>query len=49
MLAFSDGHPDWLVIVVATVAFVAVVRFKVGVVSVVASCATVGLVASAFS
>ena len=47
--AFSDGHPDWLVIVVATVAFIAVVRFKVGVVSVVASCASVGLVGSAFS
>ena len=47
--AFSDGHPDWLVIVVATVAFVAVVRYKVGVVSVVAFCAAVGLVASAFS
>ena len=47
--AFSGGHPDWLVIVVATVAFVAVVRYKVGVVSVVASCASLGLVASAFS
>ena len=47
--AFSDGQPDWLVIVVATVAFVAVVRYKVGVVSVVASCAAVGLVASVFS
>ena len=36
-------------IVVATVAFVAVVRYKVGVVRVVAFCAAVGLVASAFS
>ena len=47
--AFSDGQPDWLVIALATVAFVAVVRFKVGVVTVVASCAAVGLVASAFN
>jgi chromate transporter len=46
--AFSDGQPDWLVIVVAAVAFVAVARYRVGVVSVVASCAAVGLVASAF-
>ncbi len=44
--AFSDGDPDWLVIALATVAFVAVVRYKVGVVAVVASCAVVGLVAS---
>ena len=47
--AFSDGQPDWLVIVAAAVAFVAVVRYRVGVVSVVGSCAAVGLVASAFS
>lgn len=47
--AFSDGEPDWLVIVVALVAFVAVVRYEVGVVSVVASCAAVGLAASALS
>ena len=47
--AFADGQPDWLVIALAAVAFVAVVRFKVGVVSVVASCAAVGLFASAFS
>lgn len=47
--AFSDGQPDWLVIVAAAVAFVAVARYRVGVVSVVGSCAAVGLVASAFS
>jgi chromate transporter len=47
--AFADGQPDWLVIVAAIAAFVAVVRFKVGVVSVVVSCATVGLAASAFN
>ncbi|MCI0634296.1 MAG: chromate transporter, partial [Actinobacteria bacterium] len=47
--AFSEGRADWLVMVVAAVAFVAVVRYGVGVVSVVASCAGVGLVASAFS
>ena len=37
--AFSDGHPDWLVIALAVAAFVAVVRYRVGVVSVVAFCA----------
>jgi chromate transporter len=47
--AFSDGDPDWLVIALATVAFVAVVRYKVGVVAVVASCAVVGLVASTWT
>jgi chromate transporter len=47
--AFVDGQPDLLVIVTAGVAFIAVVRFKVGVVSVVVSCATVGLAASAFN
>ena len=44
--AFNDGDPDWLVIAAAIVAFVAVVRYKVGVVTVVVSCAAVGLVAS---
>ena len=44
--AFSDGDPDWLVIAVAAVAFVAVVRYRVGVVAVVAACAVAGLVAS---
>lgn len=44
--AFSDGDPDWLVIILAAVSFVAVVRFKVGVVPVVAVCAGVGLLAS---
>ena len=46
--AFSDGQPDLLVVVLAAVAFVAFVRYKVGVVSVVAACATVGLVTGAF-
>jgi chromate transporter len=47
--AFSDGNPDWLVIALAIAAFVAAVRYRVGVVSVVASCAVVGLAASAFN
>ncbi len=46
--AFSDGHPDWLVIALAAAAFVAVVRYRLGVVSVVAVCAGAGLSASAF-
>jgi chromate transporter len=46
--AFVDGQPDWLVIVLAALAFASVVRFRVGVVSVVAACATAGLVASTF-
>jgi len=47
--AFSDGHPDWLAIALAAAAFVAVVRYRVGVGSVVAFCAAVGLAASAFN
>jgi chromate transporter len=47
--AFDEGEPDWLVIALAAVAFVAVVRYKVGVVSVVVSCAAVGLAASALN
>jgi chromate transporter len=47
--AFSDGQPDWLVITVAAVAFVAVVRYRVGVVSIVVTSAAVGLAASAFN
>jgi chromate transporter len=47
--AFSEREPDWLVIALAAVAFVAVVRYRVGVMSVVSSCAVVGLVASAFN
>lgn len=43
--AVVDGQPDWLVIALAVVAFVASVRFKVGVVGIVASCAGVGLIA----
>jgi chromate transporter len=44
--AFPDGHPDWLVIGVACVAFLAVWRFRVGVVPTVLACAIVGLFAS---
>ncbi len=44
--AFSEGEPDWLVIVLAIVAFLAVWRFRVGVVVTVATCAAVGLVAT---
>ena len=47
--AFDGGDPDWLVIAAAIVSFVAVVRYRVGVVSVVASCAVVGLVASTWA
>ncbi len=47
--AFSGGEPDWLVIAVTAAAFVAVVRYRVGVVSIVASCAAVGLVAGLLS
>ena len=44
--AFPDGHPDWLVIGVALIAFLAVWRFRVGVVPTVLACAFVGLFAS---
>ncbi len=44
--AFGDDQPDWLVIVLAVVAFVGIWRFRVGVVPVVASCAAVGLAAA---
>jgi chromate transporter len=44
--AFPDGDPDWLVISLALIAFVAVWRFRVGVVPTVAACALVGLIAS---
>ncbi|HEX4747797.1 MAG TPA: chromate efflux transporter [Gaiellaceae bacterium] len=47
--AFEDGDPDWLVVALAIVSFVAVARFKIGVVSVVATCAAVGLAASALT
>jgi chromate transporter len=46
--AFDDGDPDWLVIALALASFVAAVRFKVGVVTVVATCAAIGLAVSAF-
>ena len=45
--AFVDGRPDWLVAALAVVAFLSIVRFRVGVVRVVVSCAAVGVVASA--
>ena len=44
--AFPGGDPDWLVVVLAALSFAAVVRLEVGVVPVVLSCATAGLVAS---
>jgi chromate transporter len=44
--ALPGGHPDWLVIPLAAGAFVGVWRFRVGVVTTVAACALVGLVAS---
>ncbi len=44
--AFEDGKPDWLVIILAVVAFLAVWRFRVGVVTTVACCAAVGLAAA---
>jgi chromate transporter len=42
--AFPSSGPDWLVIATAAAAFVAVWRFRVGVVPVVGICAAVGLV-----
>jgi chromate transporter len=44
--AFEHGKPDWLVITLAVVAFLAVWRFRVGVVTTVACCAAVGLAAA---
>jgi chromate transporter len=44
--AFAAGKPDWLVIVPAALMFVAVRRFRVGVVPVVVLCAAVGLAAA---
>jgi chromate transporter len=44
--AFDGDSPDWLVIVLAAVAFVAVWRFRVDVVTTVTCCAAVGLSAS---
>jgi chromate transporter len=44
--AFGGSHPDWLVLAVAVVSFVAIVRFKVGVIRIVAACALIGLLAS---
>jgi chromate transporter len=45
--AFAEGETDWLVMALAAIAFVAVVRFRIGVVSVIGLCAAVGLAASA--
>jgi chromate transporter len=44
--AFPDGDPDWLVISLSVIAFVAVWRFRAGVVQTVLACAIVGLVGS---
>jgi chromate transporter len=44
--AFADNQPDWLVIALAALSFVAVWRFRVGVVTTVACCAAVGLSSS---
>jgi chromate transporter len=44
--AFADGDPDWLVIALAALSFLAVWRFRAGVVTVVACCAALGLTAS---
>ena len=44
--AFQHGHPDWLVIALALIAFLSVWRFRVGVVQTVLGCALVGLIAS---
>jgi chromate transporter len=41
--AFDDGDPDWLVLALAAASFAAVVRFKVGVVAIITTCALVGL------
>jgi chromate transporter len=46
--AFPGGDPDWLVIPLAAAAFLAVWRFKLGVVTTVVACAGAGLVASLF-
>ena len=46
--AFPGGDPDWLVIPLAAAAFVAVWRFRVGVVTTVVACAAAGLIANLF-
>ncbi|MFN8223573.1 MAG: chromate efflux transporter [Gaiellales bacterium] len=43
---FAGGEADWLVLVLAPIAFVALYRFKVGVIPVIGTCAVVGLVAA---
>ena len=47
--AFDDGEPDWLVLVLAAISFVAVARYRVGVVRIVVACAVAGLLASELS
>jgi chromate transporter len=47
--AFVEGDPDWLVIALSIAGFVAVVRYKLGVVPVIVTCAVGGLVASGFA
>ena len=39
----TDGRPEWVLTVLAAVAFVAVWRYRVGVLPVVAACAAVGI------
>jgi chromate transporter len=38
----TDGRPDWVLTPLAAAAFVAVWRFRVGVLPVVAACAAIG-------
>jgi chromate transporter len=40
----SDGHPDWVLTALAVVTFVAVWRYRIGVIPVVLGCAAVGVV-----
>jgi chromate transporter len=46
--AFPDGHADWLVLALAAVAFIAVVRYRIGAESIVVFSAAVGLGATLF-
>jgi chromate transporter len=38
-----DGHPDWVLTTLAAAAFVAVWRYRIGVIPVVLTCAAVGI------
>ena len=40
----DDGQPEWVLVVLAASAFVAVWRYRVGVVATVLACAAVGLI-----